>query len=381
MVRKGTGSSSSVRIAGDPQVVVDDVGQPDKVVGEPGAYAAAALGVPPVLHVPLDELARRRPQDLGPGDGWLGVQQGHDVLELVAKAVGPAALVQGRARPDPAGQRLVQRPAVDHQVERRLGRVHGDNREPPLPGGHGGRHRRLGRRHPAVRARQPGGLLGPLAGPQQHRQLPALARLQADLAAQGRAGIEARPGACRPAPAAAAPPDRPASRCARGTRGDRRCGRGPPRSGCGTRPARRSRRRRSCGRTGSPARHRSACAPGAGCARAGRPGSTRRRSVTVRRRGRSVRLVKVSSAIFTGSSSAIPRASREPMPDRSCSNEESPGAWRTVKAASLPRGAGVALHGLVAVLVAQVDDLGGRVADGIVVPGGEPVRSSCSRPR
>ena len=47
------------RVAGDRDVVIHDVRQPHEIVGEAGPDAAPALRVPPVLHVALDELARR----------------------------------------------------------------------------------------------------------------------------------------------------------------------------------------------------------------------------------------------------------------------------------------------------------------------------------
>ena len=71
---------------------------------------------PPMLDIALDELPPRRAQDvlaghLGPGD-----RERHDVLQLVAEAVGAARLIEGRARPDAAGERLIEQPAVQHDV-------------------------------------------------------------------------------------------------------------------------------------------------------------------------------------------------------------------------------------------------------------------------
>ena len=89
-----------------------------------GAHAGARRRVPPVLHVALGELARRGAAAicarsmLGRGPG-----QRHRVLQLVAKAVGAAGLVEAGLRPQPAGHRLVQQPAVDQRVEQRVGRA------------------------------------------------------------------------------------------------------------------------------------------------------------------------------------------------------------------------------------------------------------------
>ena len=48
----------------------------------------------------------------------------HHVLELIAEAVRAARLVERRARPDAARERLVEQPAVEQQVERPVGRLH-----------------------------------------------------------------------------------------------------------------------------------------------------------------------------------------------------------------------------------------------------------------
>ena len=64
----------------------------------------------------------------------LGVDQRHHVLQLVAEAEGAARLVVAAARPQAAGQRLVEQPAVGQQVERRVGRfdLHGAERVLPV---------------------------------------------------------------------------------------------------------------------------------------------------------------------------------------------------------------------------------------------------------
>ena len=61
------------------------------------------------------------------------VDQGHHVLELVAEAVGPAGLVERRPAPDPAGQDLVEQPAIEHQVQRGVGRPDLDGPEDAVP--------------------------------------------------------------------------------------------------------------------------------------------------------------------------------------------------------------------------------------------------------
>jgi hypothetical protein len=86
------------RIACGSAILVGDERQPQVVVGELRANAATAWRVPPVLHVALNELARCRAQDVLTGDRGRGVNERHDILQLVAEAIGPARLVEGRAR-------------------------------------------------------------------------------------------------------------------------------------------------------------------------------------------------------------------------------------------------------------------------------------------
>ena len=84
---------------------------------------APARRVPPVLHVALDELARGGAQDVSRASRGSRMDERHDVLQLVAKAIGAAGLVERRARPDTTGQRLVEQPAVHQHVERAVRRL------------------------------------------------------------------------------------------------------------------------------------------------------------------------------------------------------------------------------------------------------------------
>ena len=88
----------------------------------------------------------------------LRIDECHDILELIAEAVGAAALVQRRPAPHPAGEGLVQRPPIEHHVERGLRRPHLDHGQSVGPGRDGPRD---GRR----RARSRRGTPRPRAGP------------------------------------------------------------------------------------------------------------------------------------------------------------------------------------------------------------------------
>ena len=90
--------------------------------------------MPPVLHVSLRKLAGGGQHQLFPGPLRHSEQQGPHVLELVPEAVGSAILILRRAGHQPAGQHLIERPAVEIPVQRRLrgGEAQGGHLFPPV---------------------------------------------------------------------------------------------------------------------------------------------------------------------------------------------------------------------------------------------------------
>ncbi|MNL14928.1 hypothetical protein D3C87_1358900 [compost metagenome] len=88
-----------------------------------------------MLHVPLHELLGRAAQQVLACQGRAGEHQRHDVLQLVAKAVGTTRLVVAAACPQPAGQRLVEQPAIGQRIHGRVRGVdaHDPQRVPPIP--------------------------------------------------------------------------------------------------------------------------------------------------------------------------------------------------------------------------------------------------------
>ena len=63
-VRKATVSSSTAASPVAVDIVRDDIGEPDAVVGDARAHAAAGFRQPPMLHVALDELPPGRAQQV-----------------------------------------------------------------------------------------------------------------------------------------------------------------------------------------------------------------------------------------------------------------------------------------------------------------------------
>ncbi len=193
----------------------------------------------------------------------------HHVLQLVAEAVGAARLVERRARPDPAGQRLVEQPAVQQDVHRPIRRLHLHRAEDVVPVlGHRAQDRvEIGaavarRPRPAPRLASP-----PRRGRRRSRPRRS-ARARSAPAARRRDRDRRRRG-WRAAPGQPARPGDRACRCGRGTPSGR-----PSRTPAGRRGRRTPRDRRTrCSR---------------GCARASRrcPDRSRSRRTAPRRRGR-----------------------------------------------------------------------------------------------
>ncbi len=73
-----------------------------------------------MLHVAFFELARGRPQYLIAGNLRLCVNERAHVLQLVSKPVSAARLIEGRPRPHAARKRLVEQPAIEHYIHRRV---------------------------------------------------------------------------------------------------------------------------------------------------------------------------------------------------------------------------------------------------------------------
>ncbi len=122
-------------VSGHGDVMAGDVGEEDEVVGDPGPDALSAGRVPPVLDVPFDKLAGGRAEEMGAGFLRGSVDQGHRVLELVAEPEGAARLVGRRAAPEPAAQGLIEKPSVEDEVHRPIGRLDLDGAEDVIPAG------------------------------------------------------------------------------------------------------------------------------------------------------------------------------------------------------------------------------------------------------
>src|SRR6266536_1919639 len=98
------------------------------------AHTATRGRVPPMLDVAFAELVRGGAQQMLAGQRRLSVDQRHHILQLIAETISAAGLIKSAAPPKPAAQRLVQKPAISHQVDRWVGGfdVQGAERAVPI---------------------------------------------------------------------------------------------------------------------------------------------------------------------------------------------------------------------------------------------------------
>ena len=147
--------------------------------------------MPPVLHVAFDELTRRSAQDVRARDARFRVHERHRVLKLIAEAERAAALIESRTPPHPTRQGLVQTPSIQHHVERRLGRPHGDHGEPLLPPLHRTIDRGVGLSHSSVLAHRVASQRFGLRRAEHDDQVARLTGCEIQHATQRRARIDA----------------------------------------------------------------------------------------------------------------------------------------------------------------------------------------------
>ena len=119
-----------------------------------------------------------------------GHRQGHHVLELVAKSIRAPRLVEGGSRPDATGQRLVEEPAVEHQVHRTVGRLDLDGAGDVVPLGRDDLEDEV-EVEAAIAGHERASLIDRRRLSEEEHDLGAAARRQVDLRLKGRAGIEA----------------------------------------------------------------------------------------------------------------------------------------------------------------------------------------------
>ncbi len=86
-----------------------------------------------MLNIAFDELPSGGAQEMFARHRRSRQRKCHPVLKLVAETVRAARLIKRRSRPHPADQRLVQQPAIEHDVHRPVRCAHLNGAENVVP--------------------------------------------------------------------------------------------------------------------------------------------------------------------------------------------------------------------------------------------------------
>src|SRR6202030_1518224 len=86
------------------------------VIRDTRAHSATGRRMPPMLDVSGAELAGSGSQKMLPRNFATNGSEGHDILKLIAKTVGTAQLIKSRPGPNAAGEGLIEKPTIDHQI-------------------------------------------------------------------------------------------------------------------------------------------------------------------------------------------------------------------------------------------------------------------------
>ena len=85
------------------------------------------------MHISFAELVCRAAKQMFTDQARFSMYQGHDILELVAEPKSSAGLIQPSASPQTTAQRLVEQPAVEHQIDAGIGCFHRDSVQDVIP--------------------------------------------------------------------------------------------------------------------------------------------------------------------------------------------------------------------------------------------------------
>jgi hypothetical protein len=149
--------------------------------------------MPPVLDVPFPKLSRSGSEEVLAHEFGPRHRQGQDVLELIAESVRPSGLVERGARPDAAREGLIEKPAVEEEVHRGIGRLDLDRFQHLIPVFLDLAENRVAVER-AVAFDQGSGLLGASPLAQQEQHLGAFPRLEFHIRLESGARVQARSG-------------------------------------------------------------------------------------------------------------------------------------------------------------------------------------------
>jgi len=122
-------------VTGGRDVVCRREGEPEQIIRAARTHTSAGGGVPPVQNVSILELVGGALQEVRSHTCRGHVREAQHILQLVPKTDRPARLVEAATRKQARSKRLIEEPAVQHQVKRGIGRVHLDTIEKLVPEG------------------------------------------------------------------------------------------------------------------------------------------------------------------------------------------------------------------------------------------------------
>jgi len=109
--------------------------EPEQIIRAARTHTTAGGGVPPVQNISILELVGSARQKVRSQTCRGHVREAQHVLQLVPKADRPARLVEAATRKQARSKRLIEEPAIQHQVKRGIGRLHLDTIEKVIPEG------------------------------------------------------------------------------------------------------------------------------------------------------------------------------------------------------------------------------------------------------
>ena len=186
------------KVLGDFEVVRSHERQPNAVIRNAGLYSLAGAGKPPMLNVACLELTPGGAQNVLARDLGARNDQCHDILQLIAIAVGAARLVKRGARPHPARQGLIQQPTVEKDVHGAIRCLHLHRTQGLVPVVRDRLELRVEVGRPIALDEDQGSRGGGLLA-EQKPQLGFFPRPQGDRGLQGAAGIQTCADAIRQA--------------------------------------------------------------------------------------------------------------------------------------------------------------------------------------
>src|SRR6266568_2252121 len=105
-------------VGGGLDIVCNGVSKPYPIVRNARADALAERRQPPMLNIAFDELPSGGAQEMFSRHRRSRQRKCRSVLKLVAETISAARLIKRRSRPQAAGERLIEQPAVEHDVHR-----------------------------------------------------------------------------------------------------------------------------------------------------------------------------------------------------------------------------------------------------------------------